>query len=122
MFIIMYIYLLNGKLPQSAKTQSKEKMKKTFELYATKHKPARMADKIKNEIKKYISRERKKEVPSNIDFWDFDCRIGDTEETAKKVHLNDISKSIDTFVAKEAKSFYMEILSRPGFRPAKSKE
>ncbi len=92
-------------------------MKKTFELNATNHKPARQADKIKNEIKKYLVRERKKDVPDNVDFWDFDCRIGDTEADAKKVHVNDISKSIDTYVDKEATSFYMEILARPGFKP-----
>ena len=94
-------------------------MKKTFKLTNSNHKPARAADKIKNEIKKYMIRERNKEVPDAIDFWDFDCRIGDTADNAQKVHVNDISKSIDTYVAKEADSFYMEILSRPGYKPKK---
>jgi hypothetical protein len=94
-------------------------MKKTFKLTSGNHKPARVADKVKNEIKRYIMRERNKDVPDAMDFWDFDCRIGDTQENAQKVHLNDISKSIDLYVAKEAETFYMEILARPGYKPAK---
>lgn len=94
-------------------------MKKTFRLTGSKHKPARAADKIKNEIKKYMTRERNKEVPDAIDFWDFDCRIGDTESNAKNVHVNDISKAIDSYVAKEVDSFYMEVLSRSGYKPKK---
>ncbi|MGK0367243.1 MAG: hypothetical protein ACI9QD_000377 [Thermoproteota archaeon] len=94
-------------------------MKKTFKLTGMKHRPERQADQIKFEIKKYLTRERNKKVPETMDFWDFDCRTGDTENDAKKVHVNDISKTIDSYVEKESESFYMEILVRPGFKPKK---
>jgi len=94
-------------------------MKKTFNLKDTKHKPERQADQIKKEIKKYLGRERRKETPDKVDYWDFDCKIGDTVETAADIEVQDINAKISTFVSEDKESFYLEILAKPGFKGPK---
>ena len=51
-------------------------MKKTFVLSHPKIKLPRLVDSIRHEVKKYLRRERNKQVPDGADFWDFDCRFG----------------------------------------------
>ena len=75
-----------------------------------------MVDSVKNDIRKYIKRERKKDLPSGIDFWDFDCKFGDTEADAKVIHLTEIDKCINDIQARELTSFYVEILVKDGVR------
>jgi hypothetical protein len=95
-------------------------MKKTFELTHPKIQYARRVDSVKNEIRKYIKRERKKTLPAEVDFWDFDCKFGDTEATAKTIHLSEIDTNINAATAKELTSFYIEILAKPGHRLKKA--
>lgn len=94
-------------------------MKKTFQLFEDNLRPDRQVEKIRHEIKKYITRERKKKLPENSDFWDFDCKIGDKSENAIAISIDDISKKITEFVDAEKGSFYIEILAKPGIRPKK---
>ena len=94
-------------------------MKKTFELTHPKIQYARRVDAVKNEIRKYIKRERKKTLPEDVDFWDFDCKFGETETEAKAIHLSEIDACINAAVAKELISFYVEILAKPGHRTKK---
>ena len=86
-------------------------MKKTFTLSHPKIKPARMVDAIKHEIKKYLKRERNKKLPEGTDFWDFDCKFGDDELGSNKINVSAINKLIDSAVAQEKMSFYVEILA-----------
>ena len=94
-------------------------MKKTFELTHPKIQYARRVDAVKSEIRKYTKRERKKTLPEEVDFWDFDCKFGDTEAEAKVIHLAEVDKCIDEAVAKQLTSFYVEILAKPGHRTKK---
>lgn len=94
-------------------------MKKTIDLNHPKVKYPRMIEGAKNDIRKYIKRERRKELPEGADFWDFDCKFGFTEAEAKTVHEKEISKFIDIAAAKELSSFYVEILRKPGHRSQK---
>mgnify|MGYP000645644891 CR=1 FL=1 len=57
-------------------------MKKTFELTHPKVKYPRLVDGVKNDVRKYVKRERRKDLPEGVDFWDFDCKFGDTEAEA----------------------------------------
>lgn len=91
-------------------------MKKTFELTHPKIKYARLVEAVKHDIRKYLKRERRKELPDGVDFWDFDCKFGDTEAEAKGIHLAEIDKCIDAAEAKHAMSFYVEILAKHGCR------
>lgn len=94
-------------------------MKKTFELTHPKIKYPRLIEGVKNDVRKYIKRERRKELPEEVDFWDFDCRFGDTEAGAKTVHLSEIDKRIADAEARGLQSFYIEILAKPGIRTKK---
>jgi len=55
-------------------------MKKTFQLHVEGKHPERLLDAIKHEIRQYLKRERRKPLPAQMDFWDFDCRFGLSEE------------------------------------------
>ncbi|TMN93474.1 hypothetical protein CWB72_02250 [Pseudoalteromonas phenolica] len=91
-------------------------MKKTFELTHPKIKIARRVDAVKHELKKYVKRERNKKLPAGVDYWDFDCKFGNTEAEAETVHLSQINKLIDKTQDENLTSFYVEILAKPGFR------
>jgi len=97
-------------------------MKKTFKLTHPKTKVPRLVEAIKYEVKKYLKRERRKDLPKGADFWDFDCRIGVDEASSDIVHVYDINKSIDQAESKQLESFYLEILAKPGRRTKKPRE
>jgi len=94
-------------------------MKKTFELTHPKIKYPRLVEGVKNDVRKYIKRERRKKLPEGGDFWDFDCKFGDTEAEAKVVHLSEIDKRISAAEVRGLQSFYIEILAKPGVRTKK---
>jgi len=88
-------------------------MKKTFDLVHPKIKPARLFEGVRRDVKKYLKRENRKTVPEGFDCWDFDCKYGDTEETAEVILTTEISEYITRAEAKNLKSFYLEILAKP---------
>ncbi len=92
-------------------------MKKTFQLQVEGKHPDRVLDAIKHEIRKYLKRERRRDLPEGVDYWDFDCKFGLTQEAAEVVHLANVIACIDN-AAKEqqAKQFYVEILAKHGVR------
>ena len=94
-------------------------MKKTFDLTHPKIKYPRRVEAVKNEVRKYIRRERRKELPEDADFWDFDCRFGDTEADAKDVHLAEIDVCITDAEQRDLTSLYVEILAKEGIRAKK---
>ncbi len=96
-------------------------MKKTFKLTHPKIKVPRLVESVKHDIKKYLKRERKKKLPSGVDYWDFDCKFGNTAEDSKDIHLAEFNKYIDKAEEQQLQSFYVEILAKPGFRLKKPK-
>ena len=96
-------------------------MKKTFKLTHPKIKLPRLIEGVKHDIRKYIKRERKRELPKGSDFWDFACKYGDTEETAVKVHMAELDKHIDDAEKRQLESFYIEVLRKKGHRTKKPK-
>ena len=97
-------------------------MKKTFKMTHPKIKGPRLVEAIKHEVKKYIKRERRKTLPPNVDYWDFDCRYGEDEASSEVIHLSEINKFISQAESKQLESFYLEILVKPGYRSKKPKE
>ncbi len=95
-------------------------MKKIFPLSAPNHQPPRVIEQIKNDIRKYIKRERKKSLPEGVDFWDFNCKIGENETTSEVKHVEELATAIDAVAAHNAASVYVEILAAPGHRQRKS--
>mgnify|MGYP000226589440 CR=1 FL=1 len=96
-------------------------MRKTFNLKVSNKEPARQADSIKHEVKKYLKRERKKTLPEKVDFWDFDCRIGDNAEAAKVINVADINSNITKLLEADKDEFYLEILAKHGFKTGRIK-
>ncbi len=97
-------------------------MKKIFKLTHPKIKVARLAESVKCDVRKYIKRERRKELPEGADFWDFDCKFGPTAEESKAIHLTEFGKFIDEAEAQQLESFYVEILAKPGHRTKKPRQ
>ena len=84
-------------------------MKKTFNLVHPKIKVPRVVDSIKHDIKKYLKRERNKPLPAGATYWGFDCKFGQSEETAVKVSLPSLNSNIDELVANNIMTIYVEI-------------
>ena len=97
-------------------------MKKTFQLNHAKIKYPRMIEAVKNEVRKYLKRNRRKELPEGADFWDFACKYGETEAEAKEIHLSEVDKHINEAEKKELQSFYLEIIPVTGHRQKKEEE
>ena len=87
-------------------------MKKTFKLDHPKIKVPRVVDSVKHDIKKFLKKERKKSIPSGATYWDFDCKFGQSEETAVEVHLSSLTKNIDELVENNIMTIYVEITAK----------
>ena len=96
-------------------------MKKTFKLIHPKIKPARLIEAARRDIKKYLKRENRKLLPEDFDCWNFDCKFGPTEEKAEVILSSEISKCISEAEAESLKSFYLEILAKPGYKKSFAK-
>ncbi|MES2585152.1 MAG: DUF6172 family protein [Pseudomonadota bacterium] len=94
-------------------------MKKTFKLNIEGKNRDRVLDAVKHEIRKYVKRERRRELPEGVDFWDFDCRFGATEEQAVVVHFATLTSLIDGIAKEGGEQFYVEILASHGRRQAR---
>ena len=97
-------------------------MKKTFQLQAEGKNPDRLLDAIKHEIRKYVKRERRRELPGGADYWDFDCRFGANEAAAQPAHLATLIGLIDGVAKDGGSQFYLEILAKPAQRKAKPEQ
>ena len=97
-------------------------MKKTFRLTHPKIKVARLFESVKYDVRRYIKRERKKELPEGADFWDFDCKFGASAENSEVIHVAELDKFIDGAEEQQLKSFYVEILAKPRHRTKKPKQ
>jgi len=87
-------------------------MKKTFKLDHPKIKTPRIVDSIKHEIKKYQKKDRKKKLPAGAKYLSFDCKLGQSEETATAIPLAELTKSIDNMVENNAKTIYVEMSAK----------
>jgi hypothetical protein len=94
-------------------------MKKTYQLQVEGKNRDRLLEAIKHEIRKYVKRERRRELPAGADYWDFDCRFGATEAAAQAAHLSALTGLIDTAAKEGASQFYVEILARPAQRKSR---
>jgi hypothetical protein len=95
-------------------------MKKNFPLQAEGKHPERVLEAVKHEIRKYFKRERNRDVPKGVDFWDFDCKVGLSAETAEVVRVSGVIEAVDAAAQAAAASVYVEILSKHGVRVLKA--
>jgi len=91
-------------------------MKKTFPFHVTGNDDQRVIEAIKNDVRKYVKRERRKTLPEGVDFWDFNCKVGRDEETPANKLLPEVSGAIDEAAKAGSTAVYIEILATPGHR------
>ncbi len=91
-------------------------MRKTFQLHVEGKNGDRVLDAVKHEIRKYIKRERRRDLPEGADFWDFDCRFGRTKDAAEAAHLSALTGLINEVAGEGGAQFYVEILAKAGKR------
>ena len=94
-------------------------MKKTFQLAQEGKNPDRLLEATKHEIRQYIKRERRRALPEGVDYWDFDCKFGATQDAATVAHLAELMPLIDALVQGGGTQFYVEILVKHGHRKAR---
>jgi hypothetical protein len=91
-------------------------MRKLFPLAHPGHKPPQVVASIKNEVRKYLKRERRKALPEGVDYWDFDCQVGPDRDAPKPTHIATLTAAIDTAAEQGWANVYIEILAKPGRR------
>ena len=91
-------------------------MKKTSPLSAEGKHPDRVLEAVKHDIRKYFKRERNRPVPTGADFWDFDCKVGATADTAEVVRVGAVIDVVNAAAKSGAAAVYVEILSKHGIR------
>lgn len=94
-------------------------MKKTFKIQVENKHPDRVVEAIKNEVRKYIKREKRKTLPEDKDFWFFDCKFAKGNDEPKVIDFIDITKSIDEASNEKCESLYLEVIARAGKREPK---
>lgn len=91
-------------------------MKKIFPLTAPDRAAARVVDRVKADVRRYVQRERRKALPEGFAAWSFACRAGSTRETAEPCELGEIGARIDAAVQEGLTSVYIEIVAEPQLR------
>ena len=109
------IHVRNGRLPTP-----QDPMKKNFSLQAEGKHPDRVLEAIKHDIRKYFKRERNRALPKGVDFWDFDCKVGLSANSAEVVRVSGVIEAVDAAAKAGATSVYVEILSKHGVRVLKA--
>jgi hypothetical protein len=94
-------------------------MKKKFKIDLSAKNHLRQIEAIKHEIKKYIAREERKELPPQFNSWFFDCKIGEDLDSAQTVKISEINPFIDQLIKQNKAEFYLEILARPSAKPSR---
>lgn len=91
-------------------------MRKIFALRPEGKHPDRVLDAVKHEIRKYMKRERRRDLPEGAHFWDFDCRFGADKDSAQTVHPAALIGALDALAKEGAEGCYVELLAQPGVR------
>lgn len=94
-------------------------MRKIFALRPEGKHPDRVLEAVKHEIRKYMKRERRRELPEDAHFWDFDCRFGADKDSAQALHPGELIAALDVLAKDGAAQCYVELLARPAVRQAR---
>ena len=86
-------------------------MKKIFQLKQDNKNPDRVIEAIKNELRKYVKRERAKKLPEGSDFWDLTCRFGGSSDESKAMPFAQIIKALDEAKENDWQECFIEITS-----------
>ena len=67
---------------------------------------------VSDSDKKFLKKERQKDLPKGATYWDFDCKLGQSEQSAVEVRLPALAKGIDELVANNIMTIYVEITAK----------
>jgi len=87
-------------------------LKKIFKLTAENKKPERVLDSIKYDIRRYLKRERKKKLPEDATFWDFECAFGKSSDDKQEVSASEITNALDKASEESWEACYIEIIAK----------
>jgi Family of unknown function (DUF6172) len=91
-------------------------MKKVYALHIEGKNPERVLEATKHDIRKYVKRCRKVALPADVDFWDFDCKVGADQASAATVHLAELIAQLDLVAKAGHASAYVEVVAKNGKR------
>lgn len=91
-------------------------MKKTFPLQAPGKDDARVRDKIRHEVNKYVRRCQRKTPPEGFAIWEFLCKVGVSPANVEARTIKEVGGAIDTVAATGATAVYVEIEAVPAQR------
>lgn len=94
-------------------------MRKIYLLRPEGKNPDRILEAVKHDIRKYIKRERRRELPEGANFWDFDCRFGADKDSAQTVHPAELIGLLDTLANAGGEQCYVELLAKPRTRQSR---
>ena len=98
-------------------------MKKIYKLTDPKKHEDRVLEAVKNDIRKYVKREKKKDLTDKkLMYWDFDCKVGASADDAKVVAYEELVKALDALKATGVSEVYVEILVKEVTKPLKVEE
>jgi hypothetical protein len=97
-----------------------QSMKKNFPLQAPGKDDARVRDKIRHEVNKYVRRSQRKTPPEGFAMWEFMCRVGVSDANAESKTIKEVGAAIDTVAATGATTVYVEIEAVPAQRRSTS--
>ncbi len=88
-------------------------MKKNFPLKDPKKADARVLEAVKSELRKYVQREQRKDLPEGFNRWDFACKVGPDAAAAVVCPLSEVVTAVDAAAKAGATSVYVEIVALP---------
>lgn len=91
-------------------------MKKTFPLQQPGRDDARVRDKIRHEVNKYLRRARQRPAMEGFRGWAFTCKVGPSETRAEPRPLAEVASTIDAVAAAGATHVYIELVPVPARR------
>ncbi len=91
-------------------------MKKIFKLQQENKNPDRLLEAVKNEIRKYLKRERNKKLPEDAIYWEFDCRFGRSSEEAEDLSASEIIAALDRANEAAWNECYVEIIAKASMK------
>ena len=91
-------------------------MKKSFPLQAPGKDDARVRDKIRHEVNKYVRRSQREAPPEGFGIWEFLCKVGVSPDNAEDKTINEVGGAIDTVALTGATAVYVDIIAVPAQR------
>ena len=91
-------------------------MKKTFPLQAPGKDDARVRDKIRHEVNKYVRRSQRKTPAEGFAIWEFMCKVGVSPDHAEAMAIKEVGGAIDAVALTGATTVYVEIIAVPAQR------